>query len=83
MSFSLYGALPPSKTEKDSEKPETTPNVKNNPSGLYSSLPAPEIGSTAFQKTGNDIANPTITPSVTTATATTAPAQPTGMKLNL
>ncbi|OBZ91163.1 Splicing factor 45 [Choanephora cucurbitarum] len=84
MSFSLYGALPPSKTAKDSEN-----NKANQPasklSGLYSSLPAPETGSTHYQKneatiteekafnSGSPVAvPPTQSNQDVTATATTA-----------
>lgn len=80
MSFSLYGALPPSKTGKDSEKVE--PSATNTPpttniSGLYSSLPAPESGSTTFQKDSNESTPVAETPPAPTPAPT--PAQPTGM----
>ncbi|CAO3618817.1 unnamed protein product [Mucor hiemalis] len=83
MSFSLYGALPPSKADKESEKSENTNTVKSG--GLYSSLPPPEVGSSAFQKAdSNDTASPSTTITTTTTTITpatiptTTPAQPTG-----
>lgn len=91
MSFSLYGALPPSKTGKDSEKSDSNkPKITSSTgmSGLYSSLPAPESGSTAFQAsvdttTGNPTAAPTITetqsaPVGTSKVAAAAAPQPTG-----
>ncbi|KAI8390108.1 hypothetical protein BD560DRAFT_379937 [Blakeslea trispora] len=62
MSFSLYGALPPSKTAKDSENNKTSQsNAKSG--GLYSSLPAPETGSTHYQKTETTTEDSTNTPS--------------------
>lgn len=80
MSFSLYGALPPSKSGKDSEKAEnnTTTTTSNSISSLYSSLPAPE--SSSFQK---DVLKDSSTPSIETPSpATTLPTpiatQPTG-----
>lgn len=78
MSFSLYGALPPSKTVKDSEKIETntatTTTTTTNISGLYSSLPAPESGSSTFQKDSSNDTTP-----VTETSAAPAVTQPTGM----
>ncbi|KAI8644439.1 hypothetical protein BD408DRAFT_430607 [Parasitella parasitica] len=64
MAFSLYGALPPSKSDKtvDNTKKETS---SGQPNGLYSSLPAPESGPTIFQSNSQSS-------SLTTTTATTA-----------
>lgn len=87
MSFSLYGALPPSKADKESEKSENTNTVKSG--GLYSSLPPPEVGSSAFQKADSiDTASPSTTTTTTTTITpatipTTTPAQPTGMNINV
>ena len=72
MSFSLYGALPPSKSDKgaDNSKKETSSSQL---SGLYSSLPAPESGSTSFQ---SDSQQPSRTNLATTTTTTTTRNQP-------
>lgn len=91
MSFSLYGALPPSKADKESEKSDNTTAVR--PSGLYSSLPPPEVGTSAFQKADSNDATTTTATTTTTAAAAassstaatpeTTPAQPTGMDINV
>lgn len=90
MSFSLYGALPPSKSDKEPEKSDNTTTVK--PSGLYSSLPPPEVGTSAFQKADSNDATTTTTTAAVAATPTTTsmatsaaatPAQPTGMDINV
>ena len=71
MSFSLYGALPPSKSEKDADKPETTSTTK--PSGLYASLGSPDVGSDPLP----DKKETEVT-SATTTFSTATPSQPTG-----
>ncbi|KAK4519260.1 uncharacterized protein ATC70_009492 [Mucor velutinosus] len=81
MSFSLYGALPPSKSDKagaDGTKNEASANQS---SGLYSSLSAPESGSTKFKSNPQESSlKPTslaTTTTTTTTTASTADVQPT------
>ncbi|GAN09120.1 conserved hypothetical protein [Mucor ambiguus] len=81
MSFSLYGALPPSKSDKagaDSTKKETSSNQLG---GLYSSLPAPESGPTLFksnpQASSSKPTSATTATHTTATTASTADAQPT------
>lgn len=84
MSFSLYGALPPSKSGKEPDNSKTETTSTGGLSGLYSSLPAPESGSTSFKKnaslptasTASSIKAPTA-PTATTST-TTASATPAG-----
>jgi len=80
MSFSLYGALPPSKSDKavaDSTKKETSSSQL---SSLYSSLPAPESGSTVFksnpQQPSSESTTKATVAAATTATASTANAPP-------
>lgn len=70
MSFSLYGALPPSKSEKESDNSKIETTSTGGLGGLYSSLPAPESGLTSFKK---DASLPAA-PAVSTTTAPTVSA---------
>lgn len=71
MSFSLYGALPPSKSDKAATDGAKREAPSNQSSGLYSSLPAAESGSTMLKS------NPSAAAPTTTTTTTPADAQPT------
>lgn len=72
MSFSLYGALPPSKSGKETDKKEnTTSTGSGGIGGLYSSLPAPESGPTSFKKSEPSSSSTTTTPPTSTDHSTT------------
>ena len=83
MSFSLYGALPPSKSDKAATDGTRKEASSNQLGGLYSSLPAPESGSTttfksnpAAAETGSKPTTATTTTTTTTTNTTAADAQP-------
>lgn len=72
MSFSLYGALPPSKSDKgaDNSKKEVSSSQL---SGLYSSLPAPESGSTSSQSDPQQPSRTNLATSLKTAATASQP----------
>lgn len=75
MSFSLYGSLPPSKSEKKSEAAKSTSETKTASTySLYSSLPPPETSqSTTTTTTIKEASTSTIIEATPLPTTTPTP----------